>query len=119
MKDKVKFHTEGNEKAGGLANIGADIDKASRAQWLTSQRKQSTKCADLFRDKEVSSTTCRNLKIVYERRAISSREIATREHAVRPQEESENVCRKCEAKQTRKMKCQCRLSICHQRNVQD
>ena len=34
MKNKQKFNTEGNQQADELANMGADIYKASRADWL-------------------------------------------------------------------------------------
>ena len=37
MKDKIKFNTEGNDKTCELANMGADLGKANKAEWLASE----------------------------------------------------------------------------------
>ena len=37
MKDKIKFNTEGNAKAVERAQMGADMNTPSGAQWLASQ----------------------------------------------------------------------------------
>ena len=37
MKNKIRFNTQGNDKTDESANMGADLDKAGRAEWLASE----------------------------------------------------------------------------------
>ena len=37
MKNKMRFNTQGNDKTDELANMGADLDKVSGAEWLVNE----------------------------------------------------------------------------------